>query len=257
MENVHNLRAKTQARATVLALHGSASNGKQWRALSAILEDQARVIAPDLPGYGTATGDTSDRLATFVNLVLRINEPVHIVAHSFGGAAALRLAETLPGAVASVTLYDPLVVQNGVLPSELRSIQHRNRSAGPEALVEGFLTFWGGKGTWERLSAHQRERLTQHVPSLRRDFHEIESGLWDLDHGAFTGPITTLWGGNSPEPTREMARVLQSAYPHVRQNWLEGYGHLSPLSDAQNTAMQFVECLQQQLEHAEPSANAA
>ena len=38
--------------APVVALHGSASNAKQWRGLMDYLKGRFRVIAPDLPGYG-------------------------------------------------------------------------------------------------------------------------------------------------------------------------------------------------------------
>ncbi|MEM8801998.1 MAG: alpha/beta fold hydrolase [Pseudomonadota bacterium] len=249
MKYVHDFQENAQERATVLALHGSASTGKQWRALSDLLEDKANVIAPDLPGYGAAKDDLSDRLVTLLNMISRINEPVHIVAHSFGGAVALRLLDLLPDAVASLTLYDPLVVRNGVLPPKLSSIWHSYGAAEPDALLRGFLNFWGGDGTWEALTEMQRERLTVHVPSLRRDFHEIESGFWDLRDGSFSGPITTLWGGNSPKSTVEMARVLQSAYPQSQHFVLQDLGHLSPLSDAQTVGEHMAACLQQQFKN--------
>ena len=38
----------------VIALHGSASTGAQWRSLVGYLEGRFRIFTPDLPGYGAS-----------------------------------------------------------------------------------------------------------------------------------------------------------------------------------------------------------
>ena len=38
--------------APVIALHGSASTGAQWRSLAGYLEGRFQIFTPDLPGYG-------------------------------------------------------------------------------------------------------------------------------------------------------------------------------------------------------------
>lgn len=228
----------------VLALHGSASTGKQWRTLAERLCGTATVVAPDLPGYGTAARDAGSRVAMLEGLIAGIEQPVHIVAHSFGGAVALRLAHDMPDRVASLTLYDPLVVERSdqghtILPSDIRQIWNSNRRAEPEKLMQAFLDYWAGTGSWARLAPKQRQRLIAHAPGLRRDFLEAERGLWMMHDPYYQGPISVICGGHSPRAAVDMTILLTHACPQTRHLWLPGHGHLAPLTDPGTIASHF------------------
>ena len=102
----------------VLAIHGSAATGKQWQNLRLRLENERKVVAPDLPGYGdnaAASGAEQPGLAgraqPLVALLQRHQRPVHVVAHSFGAAIALELVRALPQAEGR------LIVTPGVRPA--------------------------------------------------------------------------------------------------------------------------------------------
>jgi len=106
------LAAHRNVPAPVLFIHGSACNGRMWRAYQAALAPRASV-AVDLPGYGDT--DWLDdarpyRLADAAGAIRRAlygEGPFDVVAHSFGGAVALRLALANPSLVRTLTLIEP------------------------------------------------------------------------------------------------------------------------------------------------------
>ncbi len=101
----------------VVFVHGNPDSGSDWMPLMTRVAGFARVIAPDLPGFGAAD-ERADRdytvysYARFLDGVIRQLgvDRVHLVAHDFGGPFAAAWAADHPGDVASVTF-----VNTGVL----------------------------------------------------------------------------------------------------------------------------------------------
>src|SRR5215212_8645123 len=80
----------------VVLLHSSGASGAQWRALAERLSARYRVIAPDLYGYGGTAGWAgrgtfclAHEAALVRGLMERLDEPAHLVGHSYGGAVAM------------------------------------------------------------------------------------------------------------------------------------------------------------------------
>src|SRR4051794_36872135 len=97
----------------ILFVHGSLSSRHMWASYPAALGSRP-AVAIDLPGYGDERAWPDDRpyrltdAATPIRRALRdCGDPVDIVAHSFGGAVALRYALENPGHVSSLTLIEP------------------------------------------------------------------------------------------------------------------------------------------------------
>lgn len=239
----------------MLALHGSASTGHQWRALASSLVGLAEVIAPDLPGYGASANDSTCRLAQLRELLEDIGRPVHVVGHSLGGAVAMRLASEVPGLVKGLTLYDPLVVQHGLLPKDLCAAWRRYGAGCKSQLMRAFLDFWGGAGCWDGLPTKQRERLVLFAPTLGRDLAEIETGLWDIQSAAYQGPMIAMWGSNSPPATIDMAEQMTKAFKQVEHLWLAGHGHLTPLTHPDLVATYIKKCLTAVDVHTQPASS--
>ena len=91
----------------VVALHCSLGSGRQWSKLAGALGPDMQVIAPDLAGYGSnpVSSDLPTTLAQEVEglpLARRARGPIHLVAHSYGGAIAFKIATASPFAPASV-----------------------------------------------------------------------------------------------------------------------------------------------------------
>ncbi|KDO30266.1 hypothetical protein SPRG_22150 [Saprolegnia parasitica CBS 223.65] len=95
------------AAATVVLLHGAPGSFKDFKYLAPLLVEtlpQLNVLALDLPGNGRTSGDaaggqahmSSETVATAateaVNGLLRDNQPVILLGHSFGGHTAMQVA---------------------------------------------------------------------------------------------------------------------------------------------------------------------
>src|SRR5689334_14597837 len=98
----------------VVLLHSSGSSSAQWHALAERLSERYRVIAPDLYGSGGTApwpGDRPFYLECEAEIVLglleHIDEPAHLVGHSYGGAVALHVARLRGDLVRSLALMEP------------------------------------------------------------------------------------------------------------------------------------------------------
>jgi pimeloyl-ACP methyl ester carboxylesterase len=97
----------------VLLVHGNPGSGEDWALLADELAADVRVVAPTMPGFGTAEkpwafdatveGYAAHLEALRTQLGLR---RVHLVLHDFGGPWGLAWAAGHVDAVASVTLVD-------------------------------------------------------------------------------------------------------------------------------------------------------
>lgn len=102
------------AETTVLAVHGLTGHGRRWEGLAADFLPGVRVVAPDLLGHGRSTwappwsiDDHADALAQVLDDHVPVGRRVVILAHSYGSAISLALAERRPEAVAGMVLLDP------------------------------------------------------------------------------------------------------------------------------------------------------
>lgn len=103
----------------VLFLHGNPGCGADWLDLATQVAPFARVLAPDMPGFGTAEKPaafdyTVDGYASHIEALLaeRGVERVHLVLHDFGGPWGLAWATRHPEQVASVTLINIGILRN-------------------------------------------------------------------------------------------------------------------------------------------------
>ena len=108
----------------VVMLHGLAGSGSFWGAAYDSLADRARLIAPDLLGFGASpwppTGYGPDEHAAAVVTCLHelgIYEPAVMVGHSLGALIALRIAIKYPERVQAVVGLAPPIYRN---PSEAK-----------------------------------------------------------------------------------------------------------------------------------------
>jgi cis-3-alkyl-4-acyloxetan-2-one decarboxylase len=101
----------------VVFVHGNPGAGSDWRALMEPVSTLARVVAPDMPGFGGADmradmDYTIDGYARHLaGLVDDLGiERIHLVAHDFGGGWAMTYAGENPERIGSITL-----INSGVL----------------------------------------------------------------------------------------------------------------------------------------------
>ncbi|WP_424975643.1 alpha/beta fold hydrolase [Dinoroseobacter sp. S124A] len=225
-----------QSTAPIFAIHGSASTGRQWQSLAACLGSASAVIAPDLPGYGGTPPDL-DRLSYLEAALSQVPGPVDVVAHSFGGAVALMLANRNPGQVRSVTLYDPVMPVTDArgpacMAPDLRALWTGLRGQPAPVMMARFLDFWCAPGMWDRLSPQRQAGLIALSGSLTRDFEEICAGVWNVPRPGYRGPVTVLRGSRSPRVTVDVSDRILAQYPQARCSVMPGLGHMAPLTHA-------------------------
>lgn len=110
----------------VVLLHGSPGEGGEFDGMAATLRRTARVLVPDLPGFGHSSRTLPDYSfrahgAYVVDLLDRLGVArAHVVGFSMGGGVALSMAGVAPSRVASLTLLSAIGVQEMELLGEYR-----------------------------------------------------------------------------------------------------------------------------------------
>ncbi len=253
MTSQHPLQSSLHVRARgtgdpVVALHGSASSGAQWRSLVGYLEGRFRVFTPDLPGYGgswrTATTGLGGDARAVAGLLDRIGRPVHLVGHSWGGAVALKLAAERPEAVRSLTVIEPaafhLLRAGGPadrrLHAEVMSLGAAlDPDAGPARRIAAMrlvIDYWNGAGAWGRTSAGLRAFLLGCHDRIGAEFRAIEreaGGIADLER--IPCPTLAVMGLESPVASLRVTEIVAGAVPRAVLRMVADAGHLLPLTD--------------------------
>ncbi|WP_227996214.1 alpha/beta hydrolase [Nocardia australiensis] len=134
----------------VLALHGVTGHGKRWEALATEHLPDVRIIAPDLRGHGRSTALPPWNFETIVQdlvelLTAETDEPVVVVAHSFGGACALHLVDSHPHLVRKLVLLDSAIALEPELLMDiaLSSLASPDYESSEHARRDKVATGWG------------------------------------------------------------------------------------------------------------------
>ncbi len=98
--------------APLVVLHGLLGSARNWQSAGVALAERGhRVLAPDLRNHGVSPwGDDCGYAALAGDVVACLERlalgPVHLVGHSMGGKAAMRLAMDRPDLVSRLTVVD-------------------------------------------------------------------------------------------------------------------------------------------------------
>jgi len=236
----------------IVLLHSTGASSGQWRRLAAELSDRFRVIAPDLCGYGgtdswRGEGEISlaAEAALVAALIERLDEPVHLVGHSFGGAVALRLAQDRPELLKSLVVIEPvafhLLCAGDAIDAQAFDEISQVAAGVARAVACGdlqggfgrFVDYWSGAGAWEAVPAEKRGAMAQRLGKVALDFWSTLNDPGRLgDLANLDLPTLVIRGGTSPLPVRRIAWHLGRTLPRVRLETIEPAGHMAPLTHA-------------------------
>jgi pimeloyl-ACP methyl ester carboxylesterase len=245
---VSGRRVDSAASSPVLFIHGSLSSRRMWAAYETALAPRGS-IAVDLPGYGEAATPAEAvayRLTDVVRTIrpmLSLRTPMHVVAHSFGGAVALRLAIESPSLVRSLTLIEPtcffLLRQMG--PGATGALLGIERLAQaftpshahthPPFAMARFVDYWNGQGTWAALPRERQQALALKSDQVRRDFAAILGERLPFAALRRLAPPTLIvTGTTSPAAALCVAAGLTRAASRACSVAVPGAGHMLPMT---------------------------
>jgi len=230
----------------VILVHSSVSGRRQWRSLTALLEDRFRVVALDLIGYGETPAwaegrpqQLSDQSALVHEVVDEVGAPLALVGHSLGGSVALcaaaELGDRLPGLV--LLEPNPFSLLDETAPEEYReaaALRDAVKSAGDSgdwaAAAERFADYWNGAGTWAAMDDARRDAFGA---ALKPNYHE-----WDAVMGApvrrYVSAVAAATHVVSARDTVQPIARIVTMLEEMRSDWkfsrLDGGGHMAPLT---------------------------
>jgi len=211
----------------VAFIHGSLSDHHTFDRTGRSLAGSLQVLTYDRRGYGQSVGPPKANAvredAADLAGLLEIENfyPVHLIAHSYGGAVAFRLALDRPELVRSIAIHEPPFIgllrddpatrsEGERLDREADTIRDRLAAGGKEEatrrLVEAFST---DADVWSRLPAPTRAQLVRYVDQWDQEFRDPEASrppAAELEELLL--PVLLTVGGKSPPYVRQIVELL-------------------------------------------------
>ncbi len=146
---------KTQGRKPILVLlHAFPLSSAMWNAQRQALSRVARVVTPDLPGFGASSSLGARSMEAMARQVaknldrLSIHEPVILAGLSMGGYVALEFVRLFPRRVRGLGLFATRAGADNVEQKKKRYMNAKNvQLAGTGELIRGMLAKALGKTT--------------------------------------------------------------------------------------------------------------
>jgi pimeloyl-ACP methyl ester carboxylesterase len=269
---MHSLNAISH-RPTVVLLHSSASTARQWDALALALQPRFDVRAIELHGHGARSAWTgqapltlADEAAPVDALIAQRRGRLHLVGHSYGGAVALDIARRHPHAVASVVVYEPVVLH--ALHADTAGAPEWQAVCATAARVQAavamhrlhdaaacFVDFWSGAGGWARLNPSHQAGVAARMASVAGQFDALYTATDPrAPLTARAVPTLVLTGSATVPAARRIGAALEAAWPHAAHRRLPGLGHMGPLTHAQAVNPVITDFLLRQVDPARPLA---
>jgi pimeloyl-ACP methyl ester carboxylesterase len=235
---------------TVIALKGSEGSGQQWRGLAKSLGDRFTLIAPDCIGCG-ADGDwhgerpfqLADEARSVVEIIDELEEPVHLVGHSYGGGVALRVAVERPHLITSLSLYEPAAFH--VLKAIgadgrrlLREIQavaseiDRNVMVGAyRSAAKRLVDYWSDETSYASRNSDAQADLARNIRKASLEFRAlIEERTPLVAYSRFRVPLLLMCGERVSEAVELITRKLASTMNPGALRFVTGSGRVGPFS---------------------------
>jgi pimeloyl-ACP methyl ester carboxylesterase len=240
----------------VVLLHGAPQMAYCWRAVMTSLRGEARMMAPDLRGYGASDLAVSgaydlDRLALDLDELLdATNEgPIVLVGHDWGGVIGWRYAETRPERVARLVIvnapHPAAYLRELVRPAQLVRSWYVFASQVPkiesllargEAAAFGWMLEASGRGVFSRddlalyrYALARPGRAAAALAYYRQVLPRSRAALREaLGAEKIVVPTTLLWGERDTALVRSQPGAAARYVERIDIRRLPGVSHWVP-----------------------------
>ena len=239
------------ARPTVVAVHGIPESSFAWRDVAAVVGGSARMVIPDLPGFGRSDkpANYDYSLARQSRLLEALLErvvpeaPVHLAVHDIGGPIGLMWAIRNPDRVASLLILNttlflelfrppaaalmslvPVVGPRAVAATLARESEFKRAFLRPCARPIDPATLDALYDPYRQPDACRAAALTW--SAYRRGLAAVTRARRALPR--ITAPTTVLFGAHDPYCTPASACAFAARIPNARLRLLDDVGHFTP-----------------------------
>jgi pimeloyl-ACP methyl ester carboxylesterase len=225
-------------------VHGSLEDHRTFERAVPRLAQSLQLLLYDRRGYGESGGPirtraVRDDAADLAGLLEAENfYPVHLVAHSYGGAVALRLAVDRPELVRSLALHEPPFA--GLLRRDDASAPEAERLEAGVALVRRAIAdgrpseaaaelvglFADDRSAFGRLPAGTREEIARYVDRWDEEFRDPEAVQpAEAELGDLLLPVLLTVGEQSPRFVHRIVGELAALLPNASVHAIHDAGH--------------------------------
>ena len=226
----------------VLMLPGSYATPAAWRGIQESLKGEYRFISTSLPGYG-ATPEVrpeSDadigHLIEFVGQVIdTVDEPVHLVGHSWG--AVLALAAVLAGRISPLSIIcfeaNPIFAQlTGGSFAWLSNIESMVNSfevalaVGDRNAAGIIIDFYSRPGFFQKMPAKFQAFCEVTAPTNLLDWYSAATFTpYFKEFDALKMPVTLVRGSETPKAIVDVTKELAANIAKVEVKIVDGADH--------------------------------
>ena len=235
----------------LVLVHGSWVSGDSWAPVVPRLAESFQVVSYDRRGHSRSAtpagqGSVHEDVADLAGLIETLQlPPAWVVANSFGGNIALRLAVAHPELVRGVIAHEPaafglLADDSQLRPTleetgrRIRAVVDRIAREDPAGAAEQFTeTVALGPGSWQQLGAAKQQVMIQNAPTFLDESQEPEA--LDLDLASLatcTRPCLLTLGDQSPPTFAPIVKKLAAVVPQSRTRDFRGSGHIPHVTDS-------------------------
>ncbi len=240
----------------VLFIHGILGSQRQWEHLIDRMDDDHRVLLPDLFGHGESAkpfGDysLSAHAAAMRDLLDRLGiERVTFVGHSLGGGIAMQFFYLFPERVERLVLVSSgglgrevsMLLRSATLPGAAQVLSvvasapvlSRVEALGRGASKVGWRPGADVSAVWRGFSSlGEGESRRAFLATTRAVIDIGGQSISAHDHlqGALPIPTLIVWGSNDRMIPASHALSLEKHLPDCRVEMFEGAGHFPHLDD--------------------------
>lgn len=203
----------------------------------------------DLPGHG-CSGDW-DGKSNYQALVVDVaatccDGPTHLIGHSFGATAALRLAVERPDLVNRLTLIEPVYFAAAKGTAEHAAHAKMFRPfvsamlAGDEAKAATLFNHLWGSTDWDAIPEKLQKYLIDRIYLIVASGAAIEEDAEDITSAARLAlldiPVTLIRGGETQPVIAAIHDVLSSRIPNATDHEIAKAGHMISLTHVRAVA---------------------